>query len=180
MPLAKRLCAHRESKKKFEAGKYHYTTSYELLEFDDHYIELVEEHPCDNKMQLDRREGQIMRVTENTVNMRIAGRTPAEYYRDNTEKYKQYNKQYKQRPEVKQKQRLYQQRPEVKLMKKEYDQRYYQQPEVKQHRAEKHECDCGGKFTRKHKAEHFMTKQHRAYEQFMALTEEQVRAWLNL
>jgi hypothetical protein len=159
MPLAKRLYAHRKHKERFEAGMYNYVTSYEMLEFDDHYIELVEEHPCDNKMQLERREGQIMRATENTVNMRIAGRTDAEYYRDNAEKIKEQMKEYKQRPEVKQRMK-----------------QYHQRPEVKQRRAEKHECDCGGKYTTGKKSQHPKTKQHMEFEAFMALTEEQVRA----
>ena len=86
MPLAKRLYGHRRDKKKFENGKCTYVTSFEMLEFPDAYIELLEEHPCQNKMQLCRREGEIMRATENTVNRNVAGRTQAEYYRDNVEK----------------------------------------------------------------------------------------------
>jgi hypothetical protein len=42
----------------------------------------------------------------------------------------------------------------------------------------KHTCVCGGRYTQCHKAPHLKTKKHQAYEQFMALTEEQVEAML--
>ena len=89
MPLSKRLYGHRKDKKNFDNGKFRFVSSFDMLEFPDAYIELLEEFPCDNKMQLERREGQIMRATENTVNMRIAGRTIAEYRRDNVEQIRQ-------------------------------------------------------------------------------------------
>jgi hypothetical protein len=168
--LPKRLYVHRNNKKRYEKGKYHYVTSYEMLEFDDAYIDLVEEFSCANKMQLERREGEIMRATENTVNRNIAGRTKAEYYRDNIVKMKEYT----QRPEVKQKMKEYQQRPEVKQKMKEYQQR----PEVKQKKKERHECLCGSRYTTANKAHHLKTKKHKEYVEFMALTEEQVRAMI--
>jgi hypothetical protein len=115
-----------------------------MLEFDDHYIDLAEEYACQNKMQLERREGEIMRATENTVNRYIAGRTKAEYRRDNVVKIKEYT-----------------QRPEVKL-----------------HLEERHECLCGGRFTTDNKAQHHKSKKHKEYVEFMALTEEQVKAML--
>lgn len=174
MPLPKRLYAHRKDKIYYEAGKYNYVTSFEMLEFDDHYIDLVEEFPCGNKMQLCRREGEIMRATENCVNMIVAGRTRAEYRRDNAEQLKEQAKEYHQRPEVKQMKKEYEQRPEVKQKQR----LYHQRPEVKQHKTEKHTCDCGGKYSTASKARHFKTKQHREFEAFMALTEEQVTAML--
>ena len=62
-----------------------YMTSFEVIKYEDHYIELVEEHPCQNKQQLCRREGHVIRETE-CVNKNIAGRTGAEYHQENREK----------------------------------------------------------------------------------------------
>jgi hypothetical protein len=43
-------------------------------------------------------------------------------------------------------------------------------------RKQKHSCDCSGKYTLGDKAKHFKTKKHQKYEQFMALTEDQIKA----
>ena len=50
---------------------------------------------------------------------------------------------------------------------------------VKQQKNQKHTCDCGGKYTQVNKAIHHKTKKHQKYEQFMSLTEEQVKAMPN-
>ena len=47
---------------------------------------------------------------------------------------------------------------------------------IKANKNQKHACPCGGKYTTGNQAVHFKTKKHQAYETFMALTEEQVKA----
>jgi hypothetical protein len=68
---------------KFKRGIY--VSSAEIIKHGDAYIELIEEFPCDNKDQLNRREGQVIRITDKCINKRIAGRTKAEHYIDNRE-----------------------------------------------------------------------------------------------
>ncbi len=51
------------------------------------YIELYNNCPCDNKEELIKEEGKIIREI-GTLNMRIAGRTDKEYCDDNKEKKK--------------------------------------------------------------------------------------------
>jgi hypothetical protein len=63
--------------------------------WDDWYIELYEDCPCESKAQLNKREGQIIREI-GTLNKRIAGRTTKEFYRENFEQMQQYHKQYRQ------------------------------------------------------------------------------------
>ena len=78
-------------------------SSREIMQFADAYIELIEMFPCANKIQLHRREGELIRTTE-CVNKMTPGRTRAEtnkqYREDNREKLlepqKQYSKQYRQ------------------------------------------------------------------------------------
>ena len=56
-------------------------------------IELVEEYPCSNKMELLRQEGYHIRENE-CVNKIVAGRTLEEYNKQNAEKIQAYRKQY--------------------------------------------------------------------------------------
>ena len=88
--LAQRLSKHRYSYKAYKAKmcKSSYTTSYNILKYDDHYIELLELCPCTYKAELHRRENQLIRAHNNCVNKIQPGRTDKEYYEDNKEKIK--------------------------------------------------------------------------------------------
>ena len=68
-------------------------SSREIMKYDDAYIELIELFPCASKMELNLREGEIIR-TRDCVNNNIAGRTQAEWREDNKEHKNQYAKQY--------------------------------------------------------------------------------------
>ncbi len=61
----------------------------------DWYIELYEVYPCNNKKELNRREGQVIREI-GTINKCIPGRTMKEYYNDNIDKCKEMNKKYRE------------------------------------------------------------------------------------
>ena len=67
-------------------------SSIQILEFGDAYIELLEEFPCANKMQLNRREGELIRL-HNCLNKRIEGRTKSEHYVDNKTEINEKHKQ---------------------------------------------------------------------------------------
>lgn len=92
--LSKRMASHRRDYKCYLNGKHHYVTSFKLVELGDAYIELVEEYPCNSKDELNKREGEVMRTTENCVNKCIAGRTCKEYREDNRKKIREKDKQY--------------------------------------------------------------------------------------
>jgi hypothetical protein len=107
MTLSKRLAEHRyASVNKQKTGKRFYK---DVENWDDWYIELYEEYPCENKQQLNRKEGEIIRKI-GTLNIRIEGRTQKEwkqaYYENHREeslevnkkwmeKNKEYRKEYK-------------------------------------------------------------------------------------
>ena len=59
------------------------------------YIELYESYCCNNKQELERREGQVIREI-GTINRIIARRTPKEYKQDNKDKIDNYNKKWKE------------------------------------------------------------------------------------
>jgi len=69
-------------------------SSSELIKQGDAYIELIEAYPCNNKEELCKREGEVMRATENTVNKQLAGRTQKQYNKDNKEAIVIRKKQY--------------------------------------------------------------------------------------
>ena len=81
-PLHKRLYGHKVSYKRWKEGKFGCLTSFEIIKHDDCYIELLEECPCDNKNQLERREGQLIRELD-CVNKVVAGRTKQQWHQDN-------------------------------------------------------------------------------------------------
>jgi hypothetical protein len=99
MPLYQRIFKHRISKKMYDNNKYHYVSSFEIIKYDDNYIELLEEYKCENKQQLTKREGELIRIHQNCINIVIPGRTQKQYYEDNKEiiaiKNKQYNEDNK-------------------------------------------------------------------------------------
>ena len=57
------------------------------------YIELYENYPCNNKKELNRREGEIIRE-RGSLNKNIAGRTRKEYREDKVDKNKEVKKKY--------------------------------------------------------------------------------------
>jgi len=91
--LYKRFHQHKTHYNRWKEGKKHYITSNELFKYDDCYIELLEEYPCDNKMELCRREGELIRSI-NCVNKFIAGRTKAECDKEYGETHKAQIKEY--------------------------------------------------------------------------------------
>jgi hypothetical protein len=61
--------------------------------WDNWYIELYESYPCNNREELYKREGEIIREI-GTLNSRIAGRDDKQFYIDNTKKIIEQQKQY--------------------------------------------------------------------------------------
>lgn len=58
------------------------------------FIELYENYPCENKEELLKREGEIIRLIGN-LNTDIPNRTKKEWYEDNADKIKEQKKQYR-------------------------------------------------------------------------------------
>jgi hypothetical protein len=79
--LSTRMAKHRSKYnlwKKTNNGK-HGCRSHQILELGDAYIELIEDYPCENKKQLERREGQLQRENKSmVVNKQTAGQTEEE------------------------------------------------------------------------------------------------------
>lgn len=72
-PLADRLSQHKSAFTRYKSGITNFTSSSEILEFGDAYIELLELFPCKTKEELHAREGHWIRTTNACVNHRTAG-----------------------------------------------------------------------------------------------------------
>ncbi len=62
--------------------------------WDNWYIELYENYPCNSKNELEKREGEIIRLI-GTLNRIIAGRDDKQYFIDNKELILKTNKEYR-------------------------------------------------------------------------------------
>lgn len=84
MTLARRIAYHRGR------GKIDKTLFYTSVNnnWDDWYIELYEVYPCENKQELCKREGEIIREI-GTLNSKISGITQAESNKLSYEKHKE-------------------------------------------------------------------------------------------
>jgi hypothetical protein len=162
--LTKRLSKHKRSYKSWKNGKYHYVSSFELIKYDDVYIELIELFPCSSKMELNRREGQLIRSID-CVNKRIEGRTKQEYYQDTKEYHKKWVGEYYERNKDKIKEynkELYENNRHKRIQQaKEWSEA--NKEKIAKRTQKKYDCECGGKYTHSNKLIHFKTQKHQAY-----------------
>ena len=181
--IENRLSA-RFGKHKYQKGCYLYkfiNTPENKTLWDDWYIELYEEYPCENKMQLVKRENEIIRNVA-TIN-KIGYRTEEsikEYYKEYTEKNKdkikernkiyvennrdkilqkksEYNEANRENKSNYMKQRYEDRKEEFLTKTKEYVEKN------KEYILEKIVCSCGCIISRKGMREHERTKKHLSF-----------------
>ena len=145
--LCKRMSKHKESYRSFLNNKCPRTSSYDLFDefgLDNCKIELVELYPCNNREELNAREGFWIKQTE-CVNKVIVGRTKREYYEQHkiqdAARRKLYFETHKEQ-ESKRKQDWYQANKD--RLNERASQKYQEKREaiLAKHR-EKVECQCG-------------------------------------
>jgi hypothetical protein len=146
--LSRRLRGHHEDLKKKNDGNLTNCSSFTLLAYPDHYIELIESYPCANKNELVRREGQIIRDTINCVNKNIAGRTISEYYQDNKVEINATHRQHYQ--------------DTLEHTKAKHIEWALNN---KDKQRQKTNCYCGGSYSHENKAVHFKTQIHKDFEE---------------
>ena len=88
LTLEERMREHRKTTKESVYSLYDKVCG----DWDNWYIELYENYPCNNKQELERREGIVIKQIA-TINKNIAGRTKKEYYRDNRDKISEMAKE---------------------------------------------------------------------------------------
>ena len=145
--LARRLTGHTQNYKCYPAGKQCYISSFELLQYPDYKIVLIESYPCNSKDELlSREQHHIDLAGDNCVNRQKAftGLTEQEYF----------------------KQRYVQNRAIVINRTKHY---YAQNKEkIIETQNQKIMCDCGTLFSKRNKARHEKTFIHTEYLKMLA------------
>jgi hypothetical protein len=93
--LHKRLYGHRRDYKSYLNDKHQFVSSFDIIKYEDSYIELLEDYKCENRNELTKREGELIRkYKDDIVNCRIEGRTDKEYREDNKNKIKEQHKKH--------------------------------------------------------------------------------------
>ena len=139
--LSQRMTMHRSDYQKWKRGTRRYTTSFSLFDefgLENCFIELLESKSCCSKDELMQLEGKYIRELE-CVNKISPYRTKEQiseynqkYRNNNKDKRCIYNKEYRQNN-------------------KDY---------ISEQKKQKHDCECGGKFTQDNKSKHLKTVMH--------------------
>jgi hypothetical protein len=162
--LKERLRGHKKDYNSWKNGKRNYTSSYEIIKYDDAYIELLEDVNCERKEQLHKREGELIREMD-CVNKFIPCRTDKEYRNDNREKIAERGRLYreKNKEKITEDAKLYYQKNKEKEAERGRLYREKNKERIKAHYGKKYICECGGKYIHAHKARHLRSKKHQAY-----------------
>ena len=176
--LCKRLAQHKHPSNT--------SSSREIIDGGNYSMVLVENCPCNSKDELHKRERHFIETLE-CVNQCIPGRTKKEYREDNKEIYKEWReankevlkekkKEYYEHNKEKIKEYYKANKEKIDEYKKEYRElnkeraneygknyREANKEKIKQKQNEKHNCECGGKYTDANKSIHMKTKKHLKY-----------------
>ena len=142
--LNARLNKHEKDYKQWLKGKRKsYCKSYDIIAKGDYEIKLIRLYPCNNRSELDRKEGRYI-LKNKCINKNVAGRTNKEYRQQNKEKIKEYNQKNKETI-------------------KEKGKEYYQQNKetIKAHKSTIISCPCGRTYTRCNKIRHERSQFHK-------------------
>ena len=93
--LSDRIAKHRLFYKQYKQGKKEYVSIFDIFDefgVENCKIEWIEDYPCDNRKQLEAREGHYQQEL-NCVNKNLAGRTKKEYREEHREYLSQIDKE---------------------------------------------------------------------------------------
>ena len=177
-PLSVRFANHKRNK---GCSLYEYINDNYIGTWSNWYIELYELYPCNSKMELERKEGEIQRQIA-TINKRVAGRTIKEYCFDNKDKISENKKEYYQDNKnniLKNKKEYYQDNKDRILefrkiyyennkdKRLEYQKGYCQENEEKiseykkEYQKVRTICGCGCELTKQSLSSHKKTQKHK-------------------
>ncbi len=135
------------------------------MKFNDCYIRTIEEYKCNNKKELQIREGELQKkYIHDIVNTNISARTQKQYKIDNLVKLKKWRKEYylknrekrlKQNRETKKEKQQYYQDNKQKI--KERNKKKYHEEKIKKI------CICGSEVYNYGFKIHLTTEKHMRY-----------------
>ena len=143
----KSIC-NKENSTKYNNYKYQFIRGHGG--FENWSMILIENFPCDTKLELHKRERYWLETLGATLNKEIPSRSKKEYYVDNKEKITKLSKDYYKNN-----------KEEINAKKKIY--REKNRAEINAKKKEKFNCECGGKYCRSAKSGHFRSQKHQAF-----------------
>jgi DNA-directed RNA polymerase subunit RPC12/RpoP len=136
----------------------------------------IEKFPCTDSQEARKRERYWMETLHATLNCRTPSRSRSEYILDNREQIAEYQKIYKEanKEQLVEQRKIYNEanKEQIAEYQKIYNEANREQIAEnqkiynltrKEHRHEKFNCPCGGKYLLKNKTQHFKTKKHSEY-----------------
>lgn len=144
--LSQRFSGHRRSYKQFLDNKHCYLTSYEIIKYDDAYIELIEAFSCNIVEELRKKEGEYIRKLD-CINKYVAGRTTKQYQEEHKEEIREQRKQFRE-----------EHKEEIREKKKEFYEKNKEKTLEKM--KEKYICDCGVESRKYGKKRHEKSQKH--------------------
>ena len=164
-PLSVRFAEHRKNYKLHQTDKYHYVSSFDIIKFDDCYIELLKLCPCLTKEELHKQEGEQIRNNNICVNKVVPGRTVQQYKLDNIDNLRKSRKEYFLKNEEREVERRKKWREENKERIMERSQTYYDnnKEKIRQKQKERVICEqCNKEYVKICIKKHCVTKFHQA------------------
>jgi len=163
--LKARMCRHK-------CLKINKCTSRQIIERGNYKYAILETHENIDEYDLVERERWYI-LNKPCINKIVPHRTRAEYYQDNKEKLAEYYQDNKEKIAEQQKEYYQDNKEKIAERTKEYRQNnkekiaeqqkeYYQdnKEKIAERNKEKFVCECGGKFTYHHTAQHKKSKKH--------------------
>lgn len=142
--LNMRIVQHRKDYRKYINNEYHYVSSFDILQYPDAKIILIETYSCDDKEQLRAREQYYIETTINCANKNYAyiADKSQEWHNRNKERTAEINKE------------SYERNKERRKADEELQQR------LKEKAKEIVECECGTKVTQGCLSKHKKSPKH--------------------
>jgi hypothetical protein len=164
LTLAQRLGKHRDDYKQYLKDNKKYVSSFELLKYDDYYIELITLYPCSCIAELKAEEGRYIREWD-CVNKNIPGRTKKQHYIDNNEKIREQQIRYyitnRDKINEQRKQKYIDNRYKIKVKERNKQYRIDNREKIKEQKNQKITCLCSCKSTRSNFKRHIKSKNHK-------------------
>jgi len=133
-----------------EKGRYYNYDVYKFIRenggFSNWDMILIEYYKCDTKLELEKREREVIEKLNPTLNKQIPTRTKKEYQENNKEHFKNYQKEYREKN-----------KEQIKKRDKEYHENN------KEKRKEKITCECGATITKCQFVRHTRSIKHQGY-----------------
>jgi hypothetical protein len=122
---------------------------------------LVEYYPCETKLELEKKEREIIEKLKPTLNKKIPTRTDKEYREDSKEKKAKQSKKYREenKEKISKRKKIWceENKEKIKIYREE------RKEEIREKKKEKMTCECGAIIRKNDIGKHLKTIKHKNY-----------------